>query len=548
MPLCYTCTKRPSDHTNVSSGYPPFPLPREIPSVSFRTTQYIATHASASLDEDHVLFHDRNGQFRGRIALTQAQSLWRRYSQQQKGRANFEHFCDRMCCRTFPLHYEGTATSYQDGTHQIKLKNQWSVPSEIYTVLHDMLGPAGEKFASPLNVHPLSSTYCTAHKDDAAYGATFDAYSAPWKGAQLINPEYEEEALFRATKWAISSALHDDTTPCYFVLVVPAWNDKKYHRLLRHSVNAILLQRTCENTFNFTRANYAYTPKATRRAPPGAKFPVEFWAVFNTPGWETYSQAVHDKADDLRLAILNSCKPNTIGSSVIHLSKAAHFYHSQSAIMDKHIGRIVPHPTLMRKPMPTIFRKDIRKTFADLTALTTAYNHHLNQFCSGTTPDDDPEPQAWPSADVLKFAARTRAFPDSERVFYTDGSVIPNGEQAGSGIYCSDGTLSGSYLFHGEQTINRAELAPAHHVLYNTPVNENITIASDSLCSIFQIRNTLRRENRIWFHRHEKLIRAIVNRLVERHEAGATTRIVKVKAHADVYGNEQADKHAKAAT
>jgi len=36
--------------------------------------------------------------------------------------------------------------------------------------------------------------------------------------------------------------------------------------------------------------------------------------------------------------------------------------------------------------------------------------------------------------------------------------------------------------------------------------------------------------------------------LIERHEAGATTRIVKVKAHADVYGNEQADKHAKAAT
>jgi len=36
--------------------------------------------------------------------------------------------------------------------------------------------------------------------------------------------------------------------------------------------------------------------------------------------------------------------------------------------------------------------------------------------------------------------------------------------------------------------------------------------------------------------------------VVERHEAGATTRIVKVKAHADVYGNEQADKHAKAAT
>ena len=220
-------------------------------------------------------------------------------------------------------------------------------------------------------------------------------------------------------------------------------------------------------------------------------------------GKHTVKLCTHDKADDLRLAILNSCKPNTIGSSVIHLNKAAHFYHSQSAIMDKHIGRIIPHPTLMRKPMPTIFRKDIRKTFADLTALTTAYNHHLNQFCSGTTPDDDPEPQAWPSADVLKFAARTRAFPDSERVFYTDGSVIPNGEQAGSGIYCSDGTLSGSYLFHGEQTINRAELAPAHHVLYNTPVNENITIASDSLCSIFQIRNTLRRENRIWFYRHE---------------------------------------------
>jgi ribonuclease HI len=62
-------------------------------------------------------------------------------------------------------------------------------------------------------------------------------------------------------------------------------------------------------------------------------------------------------------------------------------------------------------------------------------------------------------------------------------------EPAAAGIYCSDGSLNASYTFNGEQTINRAELAPILQVLSITPKTENVTIASDSLGSIYQIRN-----------------------------------------------------------
>ena len=38
---------------------------------------------------------------------------------------------------------------------------------------------------------------------DQVFGAGWDAYSCKWMGSSYMNPEYSEEELYRAMRWAL---------------------------------------------------------------------------------------------------------------------------------------------------------------------------------------------------------------------------------------------------------------------------------------------------------------------------------------------------------
>jgi len=86
------------------------------------------------------------------------------------------------------------------------------------------------------------------------------------------------------------------------------------------------------------------------------------------------------------------------------------------------------------------------------------------------------------------------------------------------------------------KTINRAELAP---ILVALQEGSRHTIEDDSLSSLYQVKKMLHRPYRMKYHKHRRLVEAILDAV--RHSPQDTVTLVKVKAHSGVLGNEMAD-------
>eukprot|EP00878_Enallax_costatus_P028135 GHUV01030350.1.p1 GENE.GHUV01030350.1~~GHUV01030350.1.p1 ORF type:complete len:204 (+),score=35.47 GHUV01030350.1:375-986(+) len=110
------------------------------------------------------------------------------------------------------------ATRYSEGTcnpgkHTGKSvdKNQYTLPQDVYLLLCSQ-EPGGfkctkERFASPLNSYPDIQQYWSAHKEDQAFGASYDAYSVRWTGSSVAVPDFDPYAAEKALEWAIKSAV-----------------------------------------------------------------------------------------------------------------------------------------------------------------------------------------------------------------------------------------------------------------------------------------------------------------------------------------------------
>jgi ribonuclease HI len=87
-------------------------------------------------------------------------------------------------------------------------------------------------------------------------------------------------------------------------------------------------------------------------------------------------------------------------------------------------------------------------------------------------------------------------------------------------------------------TINRAELVALLHAIKFGATD----IATDSLCSIHQIRKQMHRPQDMTDHKHASLLHAIIKQIVE---SPAPIQVWKVKSHIGIVGNEIADEIAK---
>lgn len=151
--------------------------------------------------------------------------------------------------------------------------------------------------------------------------------------------------------------------------------------------------------------------------------------------------------------------------------------------------------------------------------------HHIDDFA-----------QSRSNAPPLKYDWRT--------ITYTDGSVTHAGKSGGPGIGAAVFTPATqtavplSIASAPDKTINVAELAAIHKAVQ---MGSDV-IATDSLCSIYQIRRQMTRPQDHKYHQHGHILQEIVATIAKRQKP---LTIIKVKSHSGVVGNETADHIAK---
>ena len=180
---------------------------------------------------------------------------------------------------------------------------------------------------------------------------------------------------------------------------------------------------------------------------------------------------------------------------------------------------------------------------------TNETTHTLNPFRTETLTKNcfrvftSPDPA--PSQKVTR-ANRTRNFESPPDIVYTDGSCINNGEttaRAGCGIWYKDGDpRNNSFRVPGpDQSNQTGELHAIIHALKTTPPDRALTIKTDSMYAILGLTKNLEKwEDEGWMYsKHENLFKTITAWMRYRSN---TTKMIWVKGHSGIRGNEEADK------
>ncbi|KAJ9507899.1 hypothetical protein QJQ45_021245, partial [Haematococcus lacustris] len=129
-------------------------------------------------------------------------------------------------------------------------------------------------------------------------------------------------------------------------------------------------------------------------------------------------------------------------------------------------------------------------------------------------------------------------------IAYTDGSCIKTSGAApasvGAGVYIPENNFLITAALNDPEsnTINKAELTAIHAALKAGAKR----IATDSLCSLYQIRRALANPMSLITHRHNDILAAIATLIID---SPVTIQFLKVRAHSGIIGNEGADVLAK---
>jgi ribonuclease HI len=168
-----------------------------------------------------------------------------------------------------------------------------------------------------------------------------------------------------------------------------------------------------------------------------------------------------------------------------------------------------------------------------------------------------PDTVATVAAECLHFQHPTIAFKwQANNIIYTDGSqqgTIEHGIVIGGGVCRPREPSAAAYVLPcgvgPTNTINRAELAALAHATQHTCKDSNSSevIATDSLCSLYQIRKAVYNPKGLMASKHYAIAWDIADHLRRRAQHRLHTTLIKVKSHSGVKGNEMADRLAKQA-
>ena len=114
----------------------------------------------------------------------------------------------------------------------------------------------------------------------------------------------------------------------------------------------------------------------------------------------------------------------------------------------------------------------------------------------------------------------------------------------GAAMVAKDNRIcSRSVAVYGPPSSIRPELTGIALAVEECPLEEDLTILTDSLSSLQLLRSMQRKDFPLWLHRHtaRHLLTQVVCRINLRAAAGSITRLIKVRAHRAEPLNEEAD-------
>ena len=398
--------------------------------------------------------------------------------------------------------------------------NHAATPTALIDTIRQVVGAETELFASPLNVSPGMPSYLSADERDQLFGAGWDAYRHCWEGVSYAYPPETPHDIEVALRYALACAL-GTTRQVLTVMLLPAWRDAPHTQWLS-------------------------LPQVTHLA----TLPPRSLIRHNALGWTGQpSCCPPTDCPGYHLVAVGNC--NALAASARQALGTAGYLAGRA-------GGSPSWPAWTDIPAASRPQHKPPKRYLDAAA-----NQVSTRLALRLPTDGAPT-----AAATVSHTYSTQYQPRYhwQAAYYTDGSVCSTGtgSAVGAGVYSAEQDQCFYINTNGqgqEDTITRAELAALHYTVTQllappadpppgaAPAEPDSggLIFTDSQVALHLLNRMLHRPHTLEGHLHRDLVKEIVEGLVARANQGLRTRILKVKAHTGVAGNERADTAAKEA-
>ena len=465
-------------------------------------------HASG----DAVGVHDPSGHFMGRLALRRMYHLEQRYV---------------ACHRRLPPSEDHTSKIPPDAVYQLlaahgehkaqhpsgerrKCVRRWMPTDSVTSALRAVVPFDQEWFSSSLTVSEGCLLYASRIRQDTEFGAIADAFKYQWTGKGLIN--IPPSCVDRALRWAVQSTTA--TAPVLHVAIVPM--ETKVDATLQRHQDSGRLHVVCRIKAQSVDSKLKEYWLNSNPQPCTNECQLNVALIYNQAGWNLLNRA---GLDALRSALTAAGAEIQSWCGDIPLTIDA----GSPPKLSRAFGKAQPPPA-------TPMQMDGAFAAPDSKRLVDCYSGHTTH-----TPD-------------ARYAQAT--------CIYTDGSKVDVTITGGVYQPARHGPpQTQAFVIEGHDpelnTVLRAELAAIDRAIaqLHVTVSQNYPrrtayILTDSLTSIQLLNKGMHNPEGLKSHKHRDLIIKIVQRLLS---SPLDLRVVKVRAHSGIDGNEAADRLAQEA-
>ncbi|KAJ9510231.1 hypothetical protein QJQ45_015712 [Haematococcus lacustris] len=345
-----------------------------------------------------------------------------------------------------------------------------------------------QRWADPLTVRPETTTYWSPDINDTAFGAHHNCLLVRHTGLSTWNVPADDAVALKCVNHAIHSAHQEEAMAT--IMLIPG---KKGISYPKHIDTLRRYPEYCQHLASIPLTN-------TNCSKLGKHATLLVYVIWNEAGQ------------------LLTTKGNPQG----WMASTATALHP-----DRETHPLLRRPHNQKQPatLPSGHKQHLRLPL-DRTLPTLGHTRSQHQLTHHST--------TLPRMAITEWTT----------VAYTDGSCIktsePDPARVGAGVYIpeSNALLTIAMNDLENNTINKAELTAIHAALKAGARR----IATDSLCSLYQIRRALANPMSLINHRHNDILTDIATLIID---SPVTTQFYKVRAHSGIIGNEGADALAK---
>ncbi|KAJ9524925.1 hypothetical protein QJQ45_005900 [Haematococcus lacustris] len=345
-----------------------------------------------------------------------------------------------------------------------------------------------QRWADPLTVRPETTTYWSPDINDTAFGAHHNCLLVRHTGLSTWNVPADDAVALKCVNHAIHSATQEEAMAT--IMLIPG---KKGISYPKHIDTLRRYPEYCQHLASIP-------PTKTNCTKSGKHATLHIYVIWNAAGQQLVTKG----------------KPQAWLASTataLHPQRDTHPIHNRPTNQSQPATPPSGHKQHMRLPL-------------DRDLPTAGHQRSHQQLTQHSTTQ--------PRMAITEWAT----------LAYSDGSCIKTSGAApasvGAGVYIPETNVLITVALDDPEsnTINKAELTAIHAALTAGAKR----IATDSLCSIYQIRRALANPMSLITHRHNDILTAIATLIID---SPVTIQFYKVRAHSGIIGNEGADALAK---